>query len=53
MITRSRLTLKQRITLRTGKIAKDQVVDYAQRKGIAPAVAEKNLSPILGYDIDD
>lgn len=36
-----------------GKIAKDQVIDYAQRKGISTQAAEKNLSPILGYEIDD
>jgi hypothetical protein len=27
-----------------------QVIDYAARKGISLSVAEKNLSPILGYD---
>jgi 5-methyltetrahydrofolate--homocysteine methyltransferase len=33
-----------------GKIDKDQVTDYAQRKGISVAEAEKWLSPNLGYD---
>jgi len=33
-----------------GKIAKDQVVDYAGRKGISIEDAERWLSPALGYD---
>ncbi len=33
-----------------GHIAKDQVEDYARRKGISLAEAERWLSPILGYD---
>lgn len=33
-----------------GKIAQDQVEDYAQRKGIPIKEAEKWLAPILGYD---
>jgi 5-methyltetrahydrofolate--homocysteine methyltransferase len=32
-----------------GKIAKDQVADYAKRKGMDLAVAEKWLGPNLGY----
>jgi len=32
-----------------GKIALDQVQDYAQRKGIDIAVAEKWLAPVLSY----
>jgi 5-methyltetrahydrofolate--homocysteine methyltransferase len=32
-----------------GKIAKDQVQDYAQRKGMTQAEVEKWLSPVLGY----
>ena len=32
-----------------GKITKDQVTDYAQRKGISVEEAEKWLSPILSY----
>jgi 5-methyltetrahydrofolate--homocysteine methyltransferase len=32
-----------------GKIARDQVEDYARRKGISPAEAERWLSPNLGY----
>jgi len=32
-----------------GKIAKDQVQDYARRKGMSVNVAEKWLSPSLGY----
>lgn len=33
-----------------GKIAKDQVEDYARRKGISVAEAERWLAPNLGYD---
>ena len=33
-----------------GKIAKDQVEDYARRKGMDLATAEKWLAPNLGYD---
>ena len=33
-----------------GKIGRDQVVDYADRKGLEIAVAEKWLAPNLGYD---
>jgi 5-methyltetrahydrofolate--homocysteine methyltransferase len=33
-----------------GKIAKDQVEDYAVRKGMDVATVEKWLSPILNYD---
>jgi 5-methyltetrahydrofolate--homocysteine methyltransferase len=32
-----------------GKIAKDQVQDYAQRKGMTQAEVEKWLAPVLGY----
>jgi 5-methyltetrahydrofolate--homocysteine methyltransferase len=32
-----------------GKIMKDQVIDYASRKGISIAEAEKLLAPNLGY----
>ena len=32
-----------------GKIEKDQVEDYANRKGIAVDIAERWLSPILNY----
>jgi len=34
----------------TGKIAKDQVEDYARRKGMDLATAERWLAPILGYE---
>jgi 5-methyltetrahydrofolate--homocysteine methyltransferase len=34
----------------TGKIMKDQVEDYAQRKGWTLEQAERWLSPVLGYD---
>jgi 5-methyltetrahydrofolate--homocysteine methyltransferase len=34
----------------TGKIGKDQVIDYAKRKGMNLKTAEKWLSPVLGYD---
>jgi 5-methyltetrahydrofolate--homocysteine methyltransferase len=33
-----------------GKIERDQVEDYARRKGWAPGEAEKWLAPILNYD---
>jgi 5-methyltetrahydrofolate--homocysteine methyltransferase len=31
-------------------VARDQVADYARRKGITPAEAERWLAPNLGYD---
>lgn len=34
----------------TGKIARDQVEEYAARKGISVATVERWLSPVLGYD---
>ena len=34
-----------------GKIEKDQVVDYASRKGMSIEEMEKWLSPVLEYDI--
>lgn len=33
-----------------GKVAKDQVIDYAKRKGMTTQEVEKNLGSILGYD---
>jgi 5-methyltetrahydrofolate--homocysteine methyltransferase len=33
-----------------GKIDKDQVVDYAARKGMSVSEMEKWLSPNLGYE---
>ena len=33
-----------------GKIERDQVADYARRKGLSPAEAERWLAPILNYD---
>ncbi len=33
-----------------GKIARDQVEDYARRKGVPLEEAEKWLSPSLGYE---
>jgi 5-methyltetrahydrofolate--homocysteine methyltransferase len=36
-----------------GRIARDQVEDYAARKGWTLAEAEKWLSPSLGYDPDE
>ena len=33
-----------------GKIAKDQVVDYANRKGMSLELTEKWLAPVLNYD---
>ena len=35
-----------------GKVAKDQVEDYAARKGIEVAAVERWLAPILSYDPD-
>mgnify|MGYP000399802948 CR=1 FL=1 len=35
----------------TGKLARDQVEDYARRKGMELAEAERWLAPVLGYDI--
>lgn len=35
-----------------GKIGRDQVDDYAHRKGWTTAEAERWLAPILGYDPD-
>lgn len=35
-----------------GKISKDQVIDYAKRKGMAVEVIEKWLAPNLNYDLD-
>jgi 5-methyltetrahydrofolate--homocysteine methyltransferase len=35
----------------TGKIDRDQVADYARRKGWDLATAERWLSPILAYDL--
>ncbi len=32
-----------------GKITKDQVEDYAKRKGIEFSVAERWLGPVLNY----
>ena len=34
----------------TGKIAKDQVEDYAERKGMDVATVERWLAPVLGYE---
>jgi 5-methyltetrahydrofolate--homocysteine methyltransferase len=33
-----------------GRIGRDQIADYAARKGMAPAEAETWLAPNLGYD---
>ena len=33
-----------------GKIEKDQVEEYAKRKGMTVAEIEKWLSPVLAYD---
>jgi 5-methyltetrahydrofolate--homocysteine methyltransferase len=33
-----------------GKVSKDQVVDYARRKGVSVEDAEKALAPVLAYD---
>jgi 5-methyltetrahydrofolate--homocysteine methyltransferase len=34
-----------------GQVAADQVADYAQRKGLSVAEAERWLAPIVGYEI--
>ena len=36
-----------------GRLGRDQVADYAERKGWSLAEAERWLSPNLGYDPDD
>jgi 5-methyltetrahydrofolate--homocysteine methyltransferase len=36
-----------------GRLGRDQIADYAERKGWTIAEAEKWLSPNLGYDPDD
>jgi 5-methyltetrahydrofolate--homocysteine methyltransferase len=36
-----------------GRISKDQVEDYAQRKGVDLRTAERWLSPNLGYEPED
>ncbi len=36
-----------------GRLARDQIQDYAERKGWTVAEAERWLSPNLGYDPDD
>ncbi len=33
-----------------GKIGRDQVADYAERKGMSLADAERWLAPLLNYD---
>jgi 5-methyltetrahydrofolate--homocysteine methyltransferase len=33
-----------------GKIERDQVEDYARRKGVSVAEAERWLAPVLHYD---
>ena len=33
-----------------GKVSKDQVADYARRKGVSVEDAEKALAPVLAYD---
>jgi 5-methyltetrahydrofolate--homocysteine methyltransferase len=34
-----------------GRIARDQVEDYAKRKGMTLAEAERWLAPVLGYEV--
>mgnify|MGYP003704323577 CR=1 FL=1 len=36
-----------------GRLSRDQIADYAERKGWSVTEAEKWLSPNLGYDPDD
>jgi 5-methyltetrahydrofolate--homocysteine methyltransferase len=35
----------------TGKLGRDQVQDYARRKGMSLQEAERWLAPVLGYDV--
>lgn len=37
----------------TGKLGKDQVLDYHKRKGMSMAETERWLSPVLNYDAGD
>jgi 5-methyltetrahydrofolate--homocysteine methyltransferase len=41
---------KTDLSLRGGKIERDQVEDYARRKGWTVAEAERWLAPVLNYD---
>ena len=34
-----------------GRIDPDQVADYARRKGMSLAEAERWLAPLIGYDV--
>jgi 5-methyltetrahydrofolate--homocysteine methyltransferase len=36
-----------------GRVGRDQVTDYARRKGMDIAEAERWLAPILGYRSDN
>ena len=36
-----------------GRVARDQVEDYAKRKGMPLSDVERWLAPNLGYDPDD
>ena len=40
----------QRIAAVAGGIARDQVEDYALRKGLSTQDVERWLAPVLGYD---
>ena len=35
----------------TGKLGRDQVLDYARRKGMSVQETERWLAPVLGYDV--
>ena len=37
--------------MRVGQVSKDQVENYAKRKGFSVEEAEKWLAPILNYDV--
>jgi 5-methyltetrahydrofolate--homocysteine methyltransferase len=45
------LPIRNHGILDLGKIQKDQVEDYAKRKGLSVEEIEKWLSPNLAYDI--
>ncbi len=43
------LSHPQSVYFGVGKISRDQIEDYAERKGLSVAVTERWLAPILGY----
>ena len=43
---------KKSVYFSTGKLGKDQVEDYAMRKGVDVRTTEKWLGPVLSYDAE-